>query len=128
AVDRSRLRDAAVLQLLRVVVRLHALREAGDEQQARQTVAALFRDDVHRQAGGLDFTKTTRRDHRDFLRIADVGGEVRWLVAAGRVADVQSIDRQTRLDAAAAVNREDREHRTGVDVVVVGLQPGNRRE
>src|SRR6185436_5541043 len=85
AVDRSRLRDAAVLQLLRVVVRLHALREAGDEQQARQTVAALLRDDVHRQAGGLDFAETTRRDHRDFLRIADVGREVRWLVAAGRV-------------------------------------------
>ena len=66
--------------------------------------------------------------HRHFLRVADVGGEVRRLVAARRVADVQPVDRQARLDAAAAVDREDREHRPGVDVVDVGLQPGNRAQ
>ena len=65
---------------------------------------------------------------RHFLGVADVGSVVRRLIAAGRVADVQAVDRQTRLDAAAAVDREDREDRTGVHVVVVGLQSGDRGE
>ena len=72
-----------------------------------------------------DFAQTTRRGHRHFLCVADVGGEVRRLIAAGRIADVESVDRQTRFDAAAAVHREDGEHRSGVDVVVVGLHAGN---
>jgi hypothetical protein len=37
------------------------------------------------------------------------------------------LDGEARLDAAAAVDREDREHRTAVDVVDVRLQAGNGR-
>ena len=125
---RSRLRGAARLQLVGEVVCLHPLRETGDEGHARHLIPALPRDDVHGEAGRLGLAQTTRRDHRHFLRVADVGDEVRRLVAAGRVADVQPVDRQTRFDAAPAVDREDREDRAGVDVVVVRLQPGNGGE
>src|SRR5262249_8260695 len=58
----------------------------------------------------------------DFHRIADVGRVVRRLVATRRIADVQAVDREARLDAAAAVHGKDREHRTGVDVGDVRLQ------
>ena len=50
---RRRLRDTACRQLRRVVARLHALREARCEEQARQLVAALLRDDVDGEAGRL---------------------------------------------------------------------------
>ena len=85
-----------------------------------------MRDDVHREAGGLRLAEAARRGHRHFLGVADVGDVVRRLVAARRVADVHPLDGEARLDAAAAVDREDREHRTAVDVVDVGLQAGNR--
>ncbi len=85
-------------------------------------------DDVDGEAGRLQFSEASRRDHRYFGRVADVRHVVRGLVAARGVADVQAIDRQARLDAAAAVDREDREHRAGVDVVVVRQHAGHGGE
>ena len=121
-----RLENAARCQLWIVVARLHSLREPRVEQHARHRVAALPRDDVDGETGRLLFAETSRRGHRHFRCVADVGDVVRRLVAAGRVADIEAVHRQTRFDAAAAVDREDREHRTGVDVVVVGLQARHR--
>ena len=78
------------------------------------------------KARGLRLAESARRGHRDFLGVADVGDVIRRLVASRRVADVHPLDGEARLDAAAAVDREDREHRAAVDVVDVGLQPGHR--
>ena len=110
------------LQIGGIVVRLHAFREAGPRDQAAHPVAALPRHDVHLHARGFEFTEAARRHHRHFHRIADVGRIVRWLVATRRIADVQAVNREARLDAAAAVHGKDREHRTGVDVGDVRLQ------
>ena len=127
-VRRVRRTRAARHQIGRVVVRLHASREAGCREQAAQVVAALLRHDVHLHARGFELTEAARRLHRDFRRIADVGRVVRRLVAARRVADVQAFNREARLDAAAAVHGKDREHGTGVDVGDVRLQARHGRE
>ena len=127
-VDRIRRTDAARCQFVVVVVRLHPLREPRAEHHPGQVVAALLRDDVDGEAGGFRLAKAARGGHRDFGGVANVGDVIRRLVAAGRVADVEAVHRQARFDAAAAVDREDREHRAGVDVVVVGLHAGNGGE
>ncbi len=128
AVHRRRLRRAARLQVGVEIVRLHVLRKARDERQARQPVTTLPRDDVHLQTGGFRLAQTTRCGHRHFRGVADVGGVVRRLIAAGRVADVESIDSQTRFDTPAAVDREDREHRAGIDVASIGHQAWNHAQ
>ena len=69
-------------------------------------VAAGLRHDVHHQSGGLRLAQTARGRERHFLRVADVGDVVRRLVAAGRIADVEPVDRQAALVVAAAVDRE----------------------
>src|SRR3712207_8467236 len=45
-----------------------------------------------------------------------------------RVADVQAVDVQTRLEAAPAVYRKNRDERTRRHVVPIGLHAGHRDE
>jgi hypothetical protein len=68
--------------------------------------------------------KTTRRDHRHFLRAADVGGEVRRLVAARRVADVQpSTDRRDSTPRPPWMGRSRTPDRVGRCVLVMSPGP-----
>src|SRR4029453_17509112 len=97
------------------------------KHQARHGVPPWARRDVDGETRRLRLTESTRRGHGHFRGVADVGDVVRRLVAARRVSDFGSATRKAHFDATAAMNREDGEHRTGVDVVVVGLQPRNRR-
>ena len=107
------------------VVGLQVLAAAAVEQGSLQRVAAGLRDDVHHQSGGFRFAEAARSRERDLLRVADVNGVARGLIAARRVADVETVNGHAPFVVPAAMDRELRGGRAGCHVVRVGDDAGH---
>jgi len=104
--QRQRRLKAGRLQFRREVAALEGFTRHAVEDGARVRVPTRLRHDVHHQSGRFGFAETARRRERHFLRVAHVGHVCGGLVASGRVADVQSIDRHAAFVVASAVNRK----------------------
>ena len=104
-------RRPGVSQFVGVVAADHAAADARDVDGAADRVAAGLRHDVHRRAADLGFAESAGRREADLLRVADVGHVARHAAAAERCADVEAVDLQAALGAAAAGTAEHDEAR-----------------
>ena len=97
--------EAGVLQLLREVVGLQLLAGAAEERPSPTCeLPPVFGTMFITRPAVSDSPRPPDGRERDFLRVADVGDVHRRLIAAGRVADVEPVDRQAAFVVAAAVD------------------------